>query len=74
MISSESTFLGELKITSSVLSTLSEILFGLNYYSTVSYHGWLAYLDFSLTNLYERGLYHQQSDALYIGELPYEDH
>ena len=43
-------------------------------YSTVSYHGWLAYLDFSLTNLYERDLYHQQSDVLFSIELLYEDH
>ena len=43
-------------------------------YSTVSYNSWLAYLDFSLTNLYERDLYHQQSDVLYSVEMCYEDH
>ena len=58
LISSDSTFLGDLKITSSVLSALSE----------------LAYLDFSLTYLYERDQYHQQSDVLCSIELLYEDH
>ena len=43
-------------------------------YSAVSYHGWLTNLDFSLTYLFERNLYHQQIDALYSVELPYEDH
>ena len=58
LISSDSTFLGDLKITSSILSALSE----------------LAYLDFSLTYLYERDQYHQQSDVLCSIELLYEDH
>ena len=66
-ISSRSTFLGDLKFTSSVFPTLIEILF-------VSYHGWLAYLVFLQTYLYERDLYHKQSDALCSNELPYRDH
>ena len=46
-MSSRSTFLGDLTITSSVFSTLREILFALNQiYSSVSYHGRLAYLGF----------------------------
>ena len=42
--------------------------------SNVSYHGWLACLDFLLTYLYEKALHHQQSDAPCSIELPYEDH
>ena len=38
-ISSRSTFLGDLKITSSVFSTSREILFALSQYSNASYHG-----------------------------------
>ena len=75
MVSFESAFLGDLKITSSVFSTSSQILFTLNLlFNCLSYHGWLAYLDFSLTYLYEKDLYHQENDTLYSGELPYEYH
>ena len=65
-ISSRSTFVGDLKIASSVNLCSTN-------YSSVSY-GWFAYLDFLQTYLYEKDLYHQQSDALCRIELPCGDH
>ena len=73
LILSDSTFLRDLKITNWVFSILSEIFLLSTNYSTVLYHGWLAYLEFSLTYLYERDLYHQQSDVFCSIELLYED-
>ena len=42
--------------------------------SNVSYQGSPAYLDFSLTYLFEGILYNQKNDVLYNVELPHEDH
>ena len=61
LITSESTSLGDIEITNLVFSTLSEILLHSTNYSTVSYHSWPTYVDFSLTYLYERDLRHQQN-------------
>ena len=74
LISSESTFLGELKIVSSAFSALSETLLALNQLFNC-FISWLTSLfRFSLAYLYERDLYHQQSDVLCSIEMLYEDH
>ena len=73
-ISSKSTFLGDLKSNSSVFYLLGEILFGLNQLFKFFISHWLAYLDFLHTYLYEKDLYHQQSEALCSIELPCGNH
>ena len=72
-ISFRSTFLGDLKITSSVFSTLREILFALKQLFKC-FISWLICLFRFFTDLYEKDFYHQQSDLLCSIELSYGDH
>ena len=72
-ISSGRTLLGDLKVTSSVFFYIKKFYLHSTDYSNVSYHSWLAYFDF-LAKLYEKDLYHQQSDPFCSVELSYGDH
>ena len=73
LISSESTFLGDLKVTSLVFSILSETLFALNQIFKCFISWMTSLFRFCTDLLYEINLYHKQRDALYSIELPYED-
>ena len=73
LISSESTFHKHFKITSSVFSILSEILYTLNQLFNCFITQMTCLFRFFAQLFFSKEIYHQ-SNALYSAELLYEDH
>ena len=74
LVSSESTSIRDFKVTSSVFSALSVMLFALNQSFKCLISQLSSLSRFLLAYLYKKDLYHQQCYALCSIELPYEDH
>ena len=73
-ILSRSTFIGDLKFTSSAFSMLREILFVLKQLFKCFISRLTSLCKFLQIYLYNKDLYHQESDAFCSIELPYGDH